>query len=263
MISSKRVSGSGIVNATSLRPPEEFSVAERPPQRRPGIYRNAYIYFSLVLLVAVVGFFPSYFARLRDTDAVHHFHGILASVWIVILVTQSWLMRQGMISAHRTVGKISLLVAPLFVISGILVLHVMLTNNDESSRAFGGRLAFINLLTMCYFSAAYSLAIYYRRKTPLHARYMASTAILVLPPALVRVLGTFVPRIDSFEAALHTSYFICEAIVAMLLLDDYRKGSVRAPYVFLLSFLVLEQLSFIASPSWSWWTAVISWIRTF
>ncbi len=262
MNSSDRISGSGLVKETDLRPPEELLVDEGPPQRRPGIYRNAYIYFSLALLVAIVGFYPSYFAKLPDTDAVHHFHGILASVWMIGLITQSWLMRQGMMSAHRTIGKISLLVAPLFVISGILVVHVMLTNNDESSLAFGGRLAFIDMITLCYFSLAYSLAIHHRRKTQLHARYMASTVILVLPPALVRLLS-IVPGIDSFEAALHGSYFICEAIVAMLLLDDYRKGRVRAPYVFLLSILVLQHLSFMVYPSPMWWTAVTSWIRGF
>jgi hypothetical protein len=263
MNSFDRISGGGVVKEIGLQPSEELSVDARPPQRRRGIYRNAYIYFSLALLVAIIGFFPSYFAKLRETDAVHHFHGIMASVWMIGLITQSWLMRQGMTSAHRMVGKISLLIAPLFVISGILVVHVMLTNNDESSQAFGGRLAFIDMITMCYFSAAYSLAIHYRRKTQFHARYMASTAILVLPPALVRLLGTFVPGLDSFEAALHASYFICEAIVATLLLDDYRKGSVLAPYIFLLSILVLQHLSFMVSPSWLWWSAVISWIRGF
>ena len=263
MNSSDRIFGSGVVKEIGLQPPKGLSVDEKSPQRRPGIYRNAYIYFSLALLVAIIGFFPSYFAKLRDTDAVHHFHGIMASVWMIGLITQSWLMRQGMIWAHRTVGKISLLIAPLFVISGIFVVHAMLTSIDESSQAFGGRLAFIDVMTMCYFSAAYLLAIHHRRRTQLHARYMASTVILVLPPALVRILGTFVPGIDSFEAALHGSYFICEAIVAMLLLDDYRNGGVRAPYVFLLSILVLEHLSFVVSPSWLWWTTVISWIRGF
>jgi len=106
MNSSDRIYGSGVVKETGLQPPEVLSVDGRPPQRRPGIYRNAYIYFLLALLVAIIGFFPSYFAKLRDTDAVHQFHGILASVWMIGLVTQSWLMRQGMISAHRTVGKL-------------------------------------------------------------------------------------------------------------------------------------------------------------
>ena len=263
MKSSDRISVRDVVKEISRQPPEGLSVDGRPPQRRPGIYRNAYIYFSLAVLATIIGFFPSYFAKLRDTDAVHHFHGILASVWMIGLITQSWLMRQGMISAHRTVGKISLLVAPLFVISGILVVHAMLTSHDELSLAFGGRLAFIDIVTMCYFSAAYSLAIFHRRKVQLHARFMASTVVLVLPPVLVRLLGTFVPAIDSFETALHGGYFICEAIVAMLLLDDYRSGRVRAPYVFLLSILILQHLSFMVYPSPLWWNAVVSWIRGF
>jgi hypothetical protein len=89
---------------------------------------------------------------------------------------------------------------------------------------------------------------------------MASTAILVLPPALARLLGNFVPGIESFEAAFHGSYFTCEAVVAALLYDDFRGDRVRLPYVILLAVLVLQQLSFLISPSPSWWNAATVWI---
>jgi hypothetical protein len=224
------------------------------------LYRHAYVYFSIALLVAVVGFFPSYFSRLRTTDAVHHFHGVLASMWMFGLITQSWLMSQGKTALHRTLGKLSLLIAPLFILSGLLVVHVMLSSNDDFSKAFGVRLAFIDLTTMLYFGVAYTLAIRHRKSMQLHARYMASTALLVFPPALARLLGNFVPGIESFEAALHCSYFICEAIVAVLLFDDFRTGRVRAPYPILLLVFALQQASFLVSPSPSWWNAVTLWI---
>lgn len=248
------------MNGIGTPPAQALSVEQVPRPRGPGIYRNAYLYFSLALLVAIAGFFPSYFARLRDTDAIHHFHGILASAWMVGLVTQSWLMRQGMVSAHRAIGRASLLVAPLFVVSGILVVHVMLASDDGFDRAYGTRLAFVDLTTMAYFAVAYALALYHRRRTQLHARFMASTAMLVLPPALARLLGNVVPGFDSFESDFNGSYFICEAIVALLLIDDFRRGRALAPYAALGAILVLQQSSFLLSPSPAWWTAVASWI---
>ncbi len=260
MNSTDRIPDSVVEKEPAPQLKEKLWIDARFHRGGSGIYRNAFIYFALALLLAVIGFFPSYFGNLRNTDAVHHFHGIVATIWMLGLITQSWLIRERMISAHRTIGRMSLLVAPLFVISGLLVVHVMLTKNDEASLAFGERLAFIDIITMCYFSVAYSLAIRFRRKTQLHARYMASTAILLLPPTLVRVAG-FIPGIDSFEAALHGSYFICEAIVAILLFDDYRHGGIRAPYLILLTVLVLQHVSFLVSPSFSWWTAAISWVR--
>jgi hypothetical protein len=55
---------------------------------------------------------------------------------MVLLIGQSWLARVRKISLHRVVGKGSLLLAPLFLVSGIMIVRVMLTKNDGFSRAW-------------------------------------------------------------------------------------------------------------------------------
>ena len=65
----------------------------------------------------------------------------------------------------------------------------------------------------------------------------------------------------SFETAFHVSYFACEAIVILLLLDDHRNGRIRPPYILLLSILTLQHLSFVFSPGFVWWSSVTSWLR--
>ena len=224
------------------------------------MYKRAHIYFSLTFLVAFVGFFPSYFSKLGDTDAVHHFHGIMASAWMIMLITQAWLMRERKIQLHRKIGRLSLLLAPLFVLSGLLVVHVMLASTNAFSRTFGARLAFLDITTIMYFALAYGLAIWYRTNIQLHARFMASTAVLVLPPALARLLATLVPGINSFEAALHGSYVISELIVILLLLDDHRMGRARPPYLILLGILLMQHGSFLAIPHIQWWRDFTTWI---
>ena len=57
------------------------------------------------------------------------------------------------------------------------------------------------------------------RDMPLHARFMASTALPLLPPALWRVLAA-VPGVSSFDMALHIAFLAAELIVAALLLHD-------------------------------------------
>jgi uncharacterized membrane protein YozB (DUF420 family) len=223
-------------------------------------YARAPFYFALALLCAVIGFFPSYFAQLRETDLAHHFHGITASLWMIMLIAQSWLMRRGLVVQHRRLGKLSLIVAPAFVISGIMMVHVMLSGVDDFSRTFGPRLAFLDLTTMIYFLVAYVLALHYRRNVQLHARFMASTAVLVLPPAISRLLGNLVPAVQSFEQALHGAYFICEIIVCLLLLSDFRRGRIRAPYIVLMVLLVAQQIGFLLLPSLDAWRAITRWI---
>ncbi len=43
-------------------------------------YANAYLCFGLAFLVTIAGFYPSYFSRLAQTGAAHHFHGITATL---------------------------------------------------------------------------------------------------------------------------------------------------------------------------------------
>ncbi len=179
-----------------------------------------------------------------------------------MLITQSWLMRKGLVAQHRALGKLSLLIAPAFVVSGILMVHTMVSSDDGFSKKYGSRLAFLDLSTMIYFASAYVCALYYRRNVQLHARFMSSTAILVLPPALSRLIGNFVPGISSFEQAGHGAYFVCEIVVAMLLMNDFRQGSIRAPYAMLMVLLLVQQVSFLLLPSFGAWNVVTNWIAS-
>jgi hypothetical protein len=219
-------------------------VTTQTAPRSAPFYARSPFYFLGAFLVVVAGFFPSYFAKLGTTDAVHHFHGITATLWMLLLIGQSWLARVRKISLHRVFGKISLLLAPLFVISGIMIVRVMLAKSDGFSRAFGLRLAFVDAVNLLGFALAYVLAIYHRRDVALHARFMAATAILALPPALVRLIANMVPGITSFEAAFHGGYLVTELVVAVLIYDDYKTGKVRAPYLALLAILILQQVGF-------------------
>lgn len=241
------------------QPVPPLPAAKKPAARGSGFYRQAYVYLALAFLATFVGFFPSYFSRLRESDAVHHFHGVMASVWMIGLITQSWLMSHGHRALHRALGKASLLIVPLFVVSGMMVVHVILSGDNPFARAFGARLAFLDVTTLLYFVTAYGLALRHRRSVQLHARYMVSTVLLVLPPALARVLGNYVPGVESFEVAFHGGYFITEGIVALLLVNEWRMGRVYAPYRWLAGFLVFQQLSFLVSPVPTWWTTVTAW----
>ncbi|MFZ6820013.1 hypothetical protein [Undibacterium sp. Ji22W] len=221
------------------------------------MYRHAVYYFSLVLMIAVIGFYPSYFGNLPNADLAHHFHGITATLWMLMLIIQAWFVRTGKIKVHRMVGRTSLILAPLFLASGILMIKAMVTSSSGFSQAFGSLLAWIDTITLITFVVAYVSAIYYRMNIQLHARFMASTAILVLPPALGRIMPRLGEWITSFEMAVHLSYAICIAIVLALIYDDYRKGKLRAPYLILLFSVSLQQYGFYASTGWSWWTNFI------
>lgn len=218
-------------------------------------YARAPLYLAGLLALAVLGFYQSYFARLLSANVVHHLHGITATAWLVLLCGQAWLYRTRQLGWHRLLGRCSLLLVPLFLLSGVLVLRRMLNATDGFSQAFGMRLSFTDASSLVYFALAFALALHFRRRLQLHARFMVSTALLVLPPALARVAGQYVPGIQSFPAAFHAGYVATELLVLGLIVNDLRQGGWRWPYPLLLAVLLMQQASFHVVPDWPWWQA--------
>lgn len=85
-------------------------------------FRSAVFGFLALLVVLVAGFWKTYFAVLfQGLDRTHHFHGIVMLAWVLLLINQAWLARKGRFDIHRVTGKISCILGPLVVISGIVV----------------------------------------------------------------------------------------------------------------------------------------------
>lgn len=213
------------------------------------MYARAPLYLCLILLIAVAGFTPSYFAVLRTTDAAHHFHGLTALAWMGMLILQSWLHRRGQLGWHRRIGRLSLVLVPLFLLSGVLMVRTMLRGQTPFNAAFGPRLAAVDAVSLVTFAAAYALALLHRREVKRHARWMVGTGLLVLPPALARLLAMAVPGLPSFEAAFHGAFLLTELAVLALVIQDRREPRpVRAPHLMLLGSLLLQQGLFWALP---------------
>lgn len=230
--------------------------------RAQPLYRNAPFYFLLLLVIAFIGFFPSYYARLGKASFTHHFHGILATLWMLLLIGQAWLMRQRALKLHRAIGKASIFLVVLFAVSGLMIVHDMLTRTGGFAMAFGARLAFLDTVAVLYFVFAYAMAIRHRRDVHLHARYMASTAILLLPPAAGRIIGGMIlPPPPSFPVAFHLSFILAELVVLALILHDRSTGKVRAPYLILLAVTLVQHASFEIMHRLGPWQALIASIR--
>ncbi|UUZ46980.1 hypothetical protein LP420_25550 [Massilia sp. B-10] len=107
--------------------------ARTSPRTSP-FYSDAPLYFVLLLLVALVGFFPSYYSKLGSGQFAHQFHGAMATLWMVLLISQAYLMRQRKIALHRALGKASIVLAALFVVAGLMITNAMLTSDSGFAR---------------------------------------------------------------------------------------------------------------------------------
>jgi hypothetical protein len=91
----------------------------------------------------------------------------------------------------------------------------------------------------------------------LHARYICLTVLVMLPPAIARMLF-LIPWFDGFDKTLNTSYSIIIVITGLLLLDDRRKGTIYPPYKIAIFLFIIQLISLNFIGQWQWWADLMA-----
>jgi len=153
------------------------------------LLKNSQYLFLAVLLMVFVGFWRTYFglfpgfAGLRP---VLHLHALSALLWFACLIAQPILIRRGQIGLHRQVGRASygivvvMLATMSWLIAGGMARPVVAAESIVDTSMIG-------IADMTFFGLCYGLALYFRRRTALHARYMVMTVLPFINPALGRL----------------------------------------------------------------------------
>ncbi|NYT40546.1 hypothetical protein HZY97_07245 [Sphingomonas sp. R-74633] len=160
-------------------------------------YRHAQWVLLAVFPLAALAFWPGYLSIIGTAPLKMHAHGVTATLWLTLLVVQSWSIHAGRNALHRTLGAASLVLFPLFLAGGSLIFLGMAQRYSEGSSPFytlfASRLALIDLVSVAAFAGCYYEALRLRRKTQLHARYMLATVLFLLPPILGRLMPILPP----------------------------------------------------------------------
>lgn len=219
-------------------------------------YRHAWLWFTLAMAVTVTGFFKSFVSKIAETDIVHHFHGITSGGWIFLLIIQPFLYSRDKMGAHRRLGKISFLLAPLLVMSGLMMMHLMLSRKDGLN-PFTYMISFLDVIFLNQFIFFYVSAIKHRQNMQLHARYMAGTVLALLPPALAR-LTTLIPALTVGTRGPDITYILLELTSIILIIDDKRKGKIYPPYVISFLFLIVQHIDLHFIAGWPLWQKLMN-----
>ncbi len=222
------------------------------PQGRSLHRLSTYLFLAMFPLV-VMGFWPSYFTKLTSTSVSFHIHAFVLMLWMVILITQVVLVRTGRMRWHRIVGRSSLVVAPLLVVTAFIMMRQSLGGPGAERSPFALQLLPLPLGAAIQFSLTYALGIYYRKQTELHARYMISTGPILIAAATHRIFLNWVPGLSTLPASSNANFILLEVTALALILNDLRLGKIRAPFVVLLVLFSVNHIMFLTVPDSAWW----------
>ena len=185
------------------------------------LHRNSVVLFAVFVAVIVRGFWPSYYAHPWQTLPAtrYHVHAGLVTAWLLMLLTQAYLIGSNRRALHRRVGKASYVLAPLIVVTFVIMIHGSgavqrhAANDPIRLQTF----LFYVLGAAVLFVTFYALAMLNRHTPATHARYMVSTLFPIYSASTDRLIGRGFP--DNQLAAV-CAWFAGDLILLTLAIWD-------------------------------------------
>lgn len=233
---------------------------------KPAVHMYLNIGFWLLPLVVLVGagFYPTYFAViLEPRPYIFHLHAFLMMIWLIIVVTQPILVQHRRFRLHHAVGKASYLVVPLLLVSTwLLIRHVYQLQLNRFSVHDARKNLGLPVIYFGWFLVFYPLGVYHRRKVIVHAKYMIATALLVIGPALDRLLFWLVGREDGYWQYLYfmVSFLVIDLVFLLLLNHDRRHGGRYFHTLVVLTLFLAGQLAYLFFRDGPAWQKVVGWL---
>jgi hypothetical protein len=209
----------------------------------------------LLIVLANVGFYKTYISHFPgfedyvrpDGRQLHftwimHFHGMMMIGWLLMLLVQPILILKGKVKLHRSVGRLSYVLAPLVLVSMYLVTLGSLDRvvaPEEQAAVVARRMA-LDAPLIIFFAILYILAIVYKHRTALHSRFMVSTAFMLIGPPLSRLLRAYFDydRGGSIDQSRNIAVFIALAVTVG---DSLRLKRI-SPFALVLVFVLLNKI---------------------
>jgi hypothetical protein len=218
-------------------------------------YRNVSYFFGAILLLAIVGFFNSYFGRFPHFNGLPdmaHLHAIGFLTWFTLLIIQPLLIRYNQVRIHRLLGKFSYFLVPyiLFTIIGMIKYsysiygkHYLIAINPPG--------LYFSIQGAINFTLFYILAMVNKKNTAFHMRYIIVASLALIPPAAGRF---FVEELKLGPiGGPFSGILVLLIIIGLIIYDKVKLKKVSKPYIIALIFNLMVNISiatFIPTHAW-------------
>lgn len=159
-----------------------------PYARDESFYRKMALGLSVFILFGFLQFAARGMVDYKTVPAIFHFHGAVMVGWLGLFSLQPWLVEHDNLALHRKLGwsasVLATLIAPLAIATCIAAIRAKVFPPFFSAPYFLSLVSFGAVM----FSATVWAGIALRKRTDWHRRLMLGSAVLLMEPALGRLL---------------------------------------------------------------------------
>lgn len=216
-------------------------------------------WFAGLLLLAMVTFWPTYVSLPPSANTLFtHFHAAVATLWVLMLIVQPWLIRAGRLRTHGKLGKVSWVLAPVFVIAAVLLAHSRIQGLEGPAYAIQTYVLWLQVSLTTVFALSYVMAMVYRKSMVHHARFMICTGLTLIDPVVIRLMF-WIDNTPSWNYQWFTFILTDLVLIALIWFErNARRG--RGAFPLMLGVFLLAQVpALFGLTNQAWWQAFALW----
>lgn len=235
-------------------------------------YPRAHYYVSALLVFVLLAFWPTFFSDLGTPPLAFRVHGITATLWVLLLIAQSWVIHNKRASLHRQMGKLALILFPLFLMGLMMVIQTASVAGaamqpSPLEQIIIPGIGAVSIITVVVVSYLFYRALANRRNVRLHAGYLLATPFLLIESVFTRIFNFYVPGLTlanpmtlenptdvaQFSLNFHLSELLAISVAFYLYARDRRYGT---PFLFVGIAMILHSASYQWVGPALWWRAI-------
>lgn len=193
--------------------------------------RRFFLIMAVVIAATVVFGFTLNAARMRWSFLTLpfqvHVHAAVFSSWIILYVVQNALVVRGSLTLHRRLGMLGAVIATAMVVVGILTTVLAVREHRVPAFFPPGIFLVLDVVGVLGFGILTAWAIALRKQAAWHKRLMLCGTILVMSPALGRILP--MPLLGQF-APLAVFGSMAVFVIVGIIFDLRLRGKIHPAY---------------------------------
>ena len=220
-----------------------MSIAASTQSKGISAFRPSF-YLSMILLMAFFVFggfsmtywYPMASGTFPPAPPVVHFHGLVYTSWMILLIVQAMLVNVRNVALHRSLGMFGIALATLVIVMGSII-TILGASNSSGAAAHG---IYLGITAVTGFGLLFTLAIRNTRKPDIHRRLILLAMLPILPPGIHRLY--MVPLgLQSFPVV--AMYITLNAMALAILIQEWRQSQAISKYTWIgVGWLVMQQV---------------------